>query len=192
MMSQAAPITETPRPEAEAAFMAKDAAFVSVYNDGDISEYLYTTPAFASGFLPLEPEDEKQHAHATAVNIKSTRHPTETFNTGTSPTSTTEKQVTALPTPVKSAMKTQTRPAAKAVERRPSFIEVTLPHAHHGHEHEHEHKAHHEQRRHSSESHLPMNWWPEPEDKTKHEWEDEDVADEEEDVMEEAFYASYD
>jgi len=187
-MSQTTPVTKTHHQEEEVTFVGKGAAFVSVYNDGDISEYLYTTPAFASGFLPLEPEEGKQHA--TPVNIKPTRRPTETFNTGTTPPSTAaaEKTATDLPTSVKSAMKTQK--AAKVVERRPSFIEVTMPHVHHTHEHEH--KAHDEHRRHSSESHLPMGWWPQPEEKAKHEWEEEDEADEEEDVIEEAFYASYD
>jgi len=190
MMSQTTPVTKTHHQEEEVTFVGKGAAFVSVYNDGDISEYLYTTPAFASGFLPLEPEEGKQHA--TPVNIKPTRRPTETFNTGTTPPSTAaaEKNATGLPTPVKSAMKTPQ--AAKVVERRPSFIEVTTPHVHHAHEHEHEHKPHDEHRRHSSESHLPMGWWPQPEEKAKHEWEEEDEADEEEDVIEEAFYASYD
>jgi len=195
MMSQAAPIAETHPKEGDMASMSKGSAFVSVYNDGDISEYLYTTPAFASGFLPLEPEEEAKTTqsqppkHTRPITIKSARRPTETFNTGTTPTkATSETEPTAVPTPIELAETTQ----HKVVERRPSFIEVTMPHVHgHGHDHDHKdaHHGHHEHRRHSSSSQRAMGWWPETEEKSQHDWVE---ADEEEDVIEDGYYASYD
>jgi len=224
MMSQTAPAIET-HPEADQVGTEKDEAFVSFYNEADLSQYLYTTPAFASGFLPLEPLDEKPTTSTTTtiqpVAIKPTRRPTETFNTGTTPPQVhasvagTNSTAKVMPTPLKSSIKAASNsasspdhtaatqaPTAKVVERRPSFVEVTFPQVH-GHGHGHEHHGH-QSRRHSSESHLPLSWWPEPEEKAQHEWveadqekpdedkPDQDSADEEEDAIEEAFYASYD
>ena len=147
----------------------KDRAFVSLYNDTDISEYLYKQPAFQNGFLPLEPEPAQ----------------TKSNNTETTPATT---KTTAAATPLKPALKSSSSTPAKAVERRPSFIEVSIPHSH-----QHENKHQHRERRHSSETHLPMSWWPETENVAEHTWVEQDQvsADEEEDVIEEAFYASY-
>ncbi|KIX02594.1 uncharacterized protein Z518_08535 [Rhinocladiella mackenziei CBS 650.93] len=197
MMSQTAPVNETHQSPGEISSGVRDNAFVSVYNDGDISEYLYITPAFASGFLPLEPQDDKQ-AHPIHIHQSKVR-PAETFNTGTTPppAATVEKKAPEQQNPPKPAMKNtpqqQANSMAKAVnrERRPSFIEVSTPTTH---EHE-QHKTHHIHRRHSSESHVPMSWWPENEETARHEWVERDgtSADEEEDVIEEevwtdAFY----
>lgn len=162
--------------------VVRDAAFVSVYNEDDCTELLYTTPAFASGFLPLE--DIEDLKPTRPITLKSKRQPSETCNTGTTPP--VEKK-----TAMKAAMKVNqnTEAAAKAAERRerrPSFIAVTPVDAHHEH-----HKDGHRARRHSSESHLPMSWWPESETVASHEWvERNDVAaDEEEDILEEEIWA---
>jgi len=192
MMSQTAPAVETHDASESMSGNNKDNAFVSFYNDCDISDYLYTKPAFEAGFLPLEPLDaeEAKIAHSGPVPA-ATRRPTETFNTGTTPpanstTTTAMKQNSvSSTTPLRSNMKSGSTnsKATKVVERRPSFIEVTVPDVHHAH-----HNTH---RRHSSEAHLPMSWWPAIEDKSQHQW--VEAADEEEDMIEdEMFYASYD
>ncbi|KAI1618785.1 hypothetical protein EDD37DRAFT_623702 [Exophiala viscosa] len=173
MISETAP-AQTHHQAQTTASDIKDRAFVSLYNDTDISEYLYKQPAFQNGFLPLEPEPEQtKQSHAA-----------------TTPQQTTTK-TTAAATPLKSAMKTspQSTPA-KVVERRPSFIEVSVPHSH---QHQHEHKHQHQERRHSSETHPPMNWWPETENVAQHTWVERNQvsSDEKEDVIEETFYASY-
>lgn len=166
MMSQAAPvpdpvqanthvpltrvlqITETRPKEGDMGSISRGAAFVSVYNDGDISEYLFTKPAFASGFLPLEPEVEAKTTqpqpptHTRPITIKSTRRPTETFNTGTTPT---EPAPVAEPTELPAHVKHVETPHRKVEERRPSFIEVTTPNVHgHAHDHDHDHDRDHE------------------------------------------------
>ncbi|KIV84632.1 hypothetical protein PV11_00405 [Exophiala sideris] len=160
MISETAPAQTHHQAQAMASEV-KDRAYISLYNDTDISEYLYKQPAFQNGFLPLEPEQEQTKQSNTPPATKTT----------------------AAATPLKSAMRSSpSSPPAKIVERRPSFIEVSVPHQHQ-----------HRERRHSSETHLPMSWWPETETVAQHVWVERDQvsADEEEDVIEEAFYASY-
>lgn len=119
------------------------------------------------------------------------------MNTGTTPPSTIMEKKTVDPTPLKSSRNAganseeSQKPYDK--ERRPSFVEVSVPHAHHEEHNPHPH------RRHSSETHLPMSWWPEDNAGAQHVWvertecvEEDISADEEEDAIEEAFYASYD
>jgi len=159
-------MTEAHHQEADSGTSVKDSVYVAVYNDGDISEYLYTKPAFATGFLALEPQDDKQ---AHPIHLQSTVEPS---GTDTTPPTAVEGETTAK-TPVKPAMKnasTQVNNSTKVSERRPSFIEVTAPSMH---AHDHEHKTH---RRHSSESHLPMSWWPDTETTAQHEWVEGDDA----------------
>lgn len=173
----------------------KDNSFVSVYNEADFSDYLYTAPAFEAGFLPLEPTDEQKPAQP--IVIKSHIRPAETSNTGTTPPprAVLGRAQTETATLVKPATKTAQPESAASKpterqERRPSFLGVTPVDVHHEHHEHHEHKdedkAHHEHRRHSSESHQPMSWWPEDEQKARHVWvEEEDLsADEEEDFCE--------
>lgn len=162
----------------------KDNAFVSVYNDGDITELLYKESAFASGFLPLEPEDTKP----TPISIPK-RRLAEHFNTGTTPPPRgfEPKKATnpekAAQTPIKSSMRAAPQPKTptKEVERRPSFIEVSTPS---------EHKEHHGHRRHSSEGHVTMSWWPEDDMVAQHVWveKDQTSADEEEDILEDCMW----
>jgi len=119
------------------------------------------------------------------------------MNTGTTPPSTIVEKKTVDPTPLKASVEADRSSEKKSYdkERRPSFVEVSVPHANHE-----EHAPHHH-RRHSSETHLPMSWWPEDETRATHVWverpesgveDDMSDADEEEDAIEEAFYASYD
>lgn len=160
----------------------KDNAFVSVYNDGDITDLLFKESAFASGFLPLEPEDSKP----TSMTIPQRRLAAH-FNTGTTPPTQGFEQKTAAntkkaaPTTTKSCMKpdTERKTPAKVVERRPSFIEVSVPH-----------KEHHVHRRHSSETHSAMDWWPEDNVNAQHVWveKEQTSADEEEDMLEDCLW----
>ncbi|EXJ81118.1 hypothetical protein A1O3_07406 [Capronia epimyces CBS 606.96] len=179
-MSQTAPPTETHKPGEERPAGMKDNAFVAFYNDYDLSELLYRNPVFESGFLPLDPEDEQQaHSHAKV-------RPAETSNTGTTPPPAAAGKQAAQP---KSAMKTapQSSNKTRGVERRPSFIEVSMPKMH---EHELAHHGPHARRRHSSESHVPMSWWPEDEMLAQIKWVERDCgsADEEEDLVEEEMW----
>lgn len=162
----------------------KDNAYVSVYNDGDITELLFKESAFASGFLPLEPEDTKP----TPITIPKRRLAAH-FNTGTTPPprrfelQTAAKPEKAAQTPLKSNMTAapERKTVSKEVERRPSFIEVSTPS---------EHKEHHGRRRHSSEGHVAMSWWPEDEQIAQHVWveKDQTSADEEEDILEDCMW----
>jgi len=192
MISETAPVAQA-QDKSETMSAIKDNAFVSFYNDCDVSEYLFKEPAFKHGFLPLEPEPE-QPKQSQPIPFKARMRPAEHINTGTTPPTTTvlEKKQMA-PTPLKTATKNEsTSEKGEKVyerERRPSFVEVSVPHLHEEHPHHH--------RRHSSETHLPMSWWPDTETVAEHVWVereecDEDLsADEEEDAIEEAFYASY-
>lgn len=164
---------------------------MAFYNDYDLSELLYKKPVFETGFLRLEPEDDQQaHSHAKARSSETTT----ATNAATTPPPTTTVEA-RKPSQLKSAMKAapQATRKTKDVERRPSFIEVSTPKVHH---HEPEH------RRHSSESHVPMSWWPEDETMAQHKWvEGERVcnssgadydcgsADEEEEIFEEEMFA---
>lgn len=162
----------------------KDNAFVSVYNDGDITELLFKESAFASGFLPLEPEDAKP----TPVTMPKRRLAAH-FNTGTTPPTrgieqrNATKLEKAAQTPIKSCLKADAVPKTptKVVERRPSFIEVSTPS---------DHKEHHAHRRHSSETHMTMGWWPEDDMTAQHVWveKDQPSADEEEDMLEDCLW----
>lgn len=166
-----------------------------MYNDGDYSDYLYTKPAFASGFLPLEPLEEPTAKPSNPMAIhKSKIRPAETCNTGTTPPPTTSVKKDVVP---KSTMMSESQAAvespaatraAERRERRPSFIQVTPVDVHHEHQHEH---AKQEKRRHSSASHLPMSWWPEDEGREQHQWVENGetlLADEEEEVLEEEIW----
>jgi len=186
-------INETHIKETNMPPRVKDNAFVSVYNDSDISEYLFTTPAFASGFLPLEPEDTTHpHQH---IAFRAKVRPAATSNTGTTPPPLAMEKKTVISRLIKSAIKATPAPntAAKVVERRPSFIEVTTPAAKKMNTSIPSPPRSH--RRHSSESHIAMKWWPENEETVQHKWVTGDgtSADEEEDFIEEevwgeAFY----
>ncbi|KEF59239.1 uncharacterized protein A1O9_04083 [Exophiala aquamarina CBS 119918] len=72
---------------------------------------------------------------------------------------------------------------AKVVERRPSFIEYPTPSEHKGH-------SQGQHRRHSSENHPTMSWWPENEMIAQHVWveKDQPSADEEEDMLEDCLW----
>ena len=166
----------------------KDRAFVSVYNDGDISDYLYTTPAFTSGYLPLDPEDETHHHIASNVAISSKARPAATLNTENTPTRSSNKMTDAAQTQAQSALKPvmPSKTTGNVVEPRPSFSGVTTPTVH---THENAHKApHHTHRRHSSDAHLPMSWWPEDDASAQHEWAEQDGS-EEEDMIEEELWS---
>ncbi|KAK6383507.1 hypothetical protein LTS17_002799 [Exophiala oligosperma] len=202
MISETAPAVRTHQHGNEGISGVKDNAFISFYNDCDVSELLFKEPAFNHGYLPLEPESQQQSTgQSRPIPFKATRRPTDHMNTGTTPPTTiTEKKTNVVdPSPLKSSTKAgaeQSQKKSYEKERRPSFVEVSVPHVHH----EEQHHPHHLHRRHSSETHLPMSWWPEDETCAQHLWvehtecaEGDDVsADEEEDAIEEAFYASYD
>lgn len=185
MMSQTAPSTQPQHKDVESkASGIKDNAFVSIYNDGDITELLFKESVFASGFLPLEPEDAKP-SPVTIPKRRLAAH----FNTGTTPPTRGFEQTKAtkvekvVQTPIKLCIKADAVPKTptKVVERRPSFIEVSTPS---------DHKEHHGHRRHSSETHLSMGWWPEADGTAQHVWveKDQPSADEEEDMLEDCLW----
>ncbi|RVX74442.1 hypothetical protein B0A52_01568 [Exophiala mesophila] len=186
MMSQTAPVVET-RPRS-ASTDVKDNAFVAVYNDGDLTDLLFKEPAFATGFLV---ETEEPHK-ADGVAI-SRRKPAAHFNTGTTPPPPAVKATVATQ-PAKAPMQeaTKSSPPPERYERRPSFIEVTLP-AEHKENHHPTTKSHphpHQHRRESSEEHV-MDWWPENDSTAQHVWveKNQTSADEEEDIFEDAVWS---
>lgn len=169
----------------------KDNAFVAVYNDGDLSDLLFKEPAFAAGFL-VETEEPKP----AAVPI-SRRIPAAHFNTGTTPPPHAVRD-TPTPEPAKAPVQeAKSSPPAERYERRPSFIEVTLPtehkerEDHHPTSHQHPHHHPHPHRRESSEEEHVMDWWPESETAAQHVWveKNQTSADEEEDVFEDAMWS---
>lgn len=177
-----------PREEAteSSSSYVKDNAYISVYNDGDITDLLFKEPAFASGYLVLEGETPKP---AAAIEVPK-RRPAAHFNTGTTPPpkSVEEAHVSEPTTPfLKSAMK----PAAptEVVEHTTKAVEVSPPTEHKEEHHHHKHHAHtHSQE--SEEEHV-MDWWPENEATAQHVWVEKDQvsADEEEDVFEEEIWS---
>ncbi|EXJ90652.1 hypothetical protein A1O1_03756 [Capronia coronata CBS 617.96] len=183
MMSQTAPTATHPTSQ-QAPSSIKDNAFVAFYNDYDISELLYKQPAFESGFLPLEPEDDRQaHSHARV------RPSEQTSNTASTTPPPAAGAVGDRSAALKKTAPQQQQGAAskaRAVERRPSFIEVSTPKLYDEHEAAQKNGGRQMRRRHSSESHVPMSWWPEDETTAQLRWEERDCgsADEEEEIME--------
>ncbi|KAK7887681.1 hypothetical protein LTR67_009583 [Exophiala xenobiotica] len=201
MISETAPVVQA-QDTNKTMSAIKDNAFVSFYNDCDVSEYLFKEPAFKHGFLPLEAEPEAQQPkqsqpQSQPIPFTARMRPSDHINTGTTPPTTVPEKKQMAQTPLKTATNNESTSEggekAYERERRPSFVEVSVPH----HLHQ-EHPHHPQHRRHSSEAHLPLSWWPEPETVSEHVWVERDdrsedlSADEEEDAIEEAFYASYD
>ena len=180
-------INETHIKETNMPSRVKYNAFVSVYNDDDINEYLFTTPAFASGFLPLEPEDTTHpHQH---IAFPAKVRPAATSNTGTTPPPLAMEKKTMISRLINQPLKPfplQT-PPQNSLNGDRVFIEVTTPAARKMNTSIPSPPRSH--RRHSSESHIPIKWWPENEETVQHKrgTGDRTSADEEEDFIKEEF-----